>query len=161
MMAAVLGREGFLLPPLPNMLFTRDTSAWIYGGVTLNPMHWRVRQQETLLMDAIYRFHPMFANKAKVWWGGADEDMQPASLEGGDVMPNGRGIVLIGMGERTTPQAVGQVARALFAAGAVERVIGCAMPPARAATHLDTVFSLCDRDIATSYTDEAEALTCW
>ncbi|WP_339644462.1 arginine deiminase [Jannaschia helgolandensis] len=161
MMAAVLGREGFLLPPLPNMLFTRDTSAWIYGGVTLNPMHWRVRQQETLLMDAIYRFHPMFANKAKVWWGGADEDMQPASLEGGDVMPIGRGIVLIGMGERTTPQAVGQVARALFAAGAVERVIGCAMPPARAAMHLDTIFSLCDRDIATSYTDVAEALTCW
>lgn len=161
MVAEVLGPEGFLLPPLPNMLFTRDTSCWIYGGVTLNPMHWRARQNETLLMDAIYRFHPVFAKSAKVWWGGADEDMQPASLEGGDVMPIGRGTVLIGMGERTTPQAVGQVARALFTAGAAERVIGCAMPASRAAMHLDTVFTLCDRDIATSFTDVAEALTCW
>lgn len=161
MVASVLGSEGFLLPPLPNMMFTRDTSCWIYGGVTLNPMHWRARQNETLLMDAIYRFHPLFAKKAEVWWGSADEDMQPASLEGGDVMPIGRGTVLIGMGERTTPQAVGQVARALFARGAATRVIGCAMPPSRAAMHLDTVFSLCDRDIATSFTAVAEALTCY
>ncbi len=161
MVAAVLGPEGFLLPPLPNMMFTRDTSAWIYGGLTLNPMHWPARQNETLLMAAITRFHPTFAKSARVWWGGVDEDHRPASLEGGDVMPIGRGTVLIGMGERTKPQAVGQVARALFAAGAAQRVIGCAMPASRAAMHLDTVFTLCDRDIATSFTAVAEGLTCW
>lgn len=161
MVASVLGPEGLLLPPLPNMMFTRDTSAWIYGGLTLNPMHWSARQSETLLMAAIYRFHPMFAKKATVWWGSPDEDMQPASLEGGDVMPIGRGTVLIGMGERTTPQAVGQLARALFAAGAAQRVIGCAMPPSRGAMHLDTVFTLCDHDIATSFTAVAEGLTCY
>ena len=161
MVASVLGPEGFLLPPLPNMIFTRDTSCWIYGGLTLNPMHWPARQNETLLMAAIYRFHPLFARTATVWWGGGDEGFHPASLEGGDVMPIGRGTVLIGMGERSTPQAVGQVARALFAAGAAARVIGCAMPPSRAAMHLDTVFTLCTREIATSFVGVAEALSCY
>jgi arginine deiminase len=161
MVASVLGADGFLLPPLPNMMFTRDTSCWIYGGLTLNPMHWPARQNETMLMAAIYRFHPIFAKTAKVWWGDMEADWRPVSLEGGDVMPIGRGVVLIGMGERSTPQAVGQVARALFAAGAATRVIGCAMPPSRAAMHLDTVFTLCDRDIATSFVSVAETITCY
>jgi arginine deiminase len=161
MVASVLGPEGFLLPPLPNMMFTRDTSCWIYGGLTVNPMHWPARHNETLLMAAIYRFHPMFAKTATVWWGNPDTDFRPISLEGGDVMPIGRGIVLVGMGERTTPQAVGQLARALFAADAATRVIGCAMPPSRAAMHLDTVFTFCDRDLATSYVSVAETITCY
>jgi len=156
-----LGADGFVLPPLPNMLFTRDTSCWIYGGVTLNPMHWPARRQETLLIAAIYRFHPRFtAQDFPVWWGDAQADHGPATLEGGDVMPIGNGAVLIGMGERTTPQAVGQVARALFDAGAAERVVACRMPRSRAAMHLDTVFSFCDRDLVTSFVGVAEQVTC-
>ncbi len=155
-----LGPHGFVLQPLPNMMFTRDTSSWIYGGVTLNPMHWPARRQETLLTAAVYRFHPAFAGAGfKVWRGGPDIDHGPATLEGGDVVPIGGGAVLIGMGERTTPQAVGQVARALFAAEAETRAVACQMPKSRSVMHLDTVFSFCDRDVVTSYLEVAEQVT--
>lgn len=162
MFGTYLGVDGFVLPPLPNMIFTRDTSCWIYGGATLNPMYWPARRQETLLTAAVYRFHPRFADgRVNVWWGGADEIYGPATLEGGDVMPMGRGTVLVGMGERSSPQAVGQVAQALFRKEAAERVIACQMPKSRAAMHLDTVFTLCDRDIATSFVEVAEQITCY
>ena len=92
----------FVLQPLPNQLFTRDTSAWIYGGVTLNPMYWPARQLETLNCETIYRFHPRFkAAEFPVWFGGADHDWGLAHLEGGDIMPVGDGVVLVGMGERS------------------------------------------------------------
>lgn len=156
-----LGPDGFVLPPLPNYMFTRDTSAWIYGGVTLNPMHWPARRQETLLTAAVYRFHPLFAQPGvRVWWGDPDVDHGPATLEGGDIMPIGNGVVLVGMGERSTPQAVGQLAQALFAAGAASRVVACQMPPSRAAMHLDTVFSFCDRDTVTSFVEVAAQIVC-
>ena len=161
MFGPYLGADGFVLPPLPNMLFTRDTSAWIYGGVTLNPMHWAARRQETLLTAAVYRHHPLFAQAGfPVWWGDPDVDHGPATLEGGDIMPIGNGVVLVGMGERTTPQAVGQLAQALFAAGAVQRVVACQMPQSRAAMHLDTVFSFCDRDTVTSFVGVANQVVC-
>lgn len=162
MFGRYLGPDGFVLPPLPNMIFTRDTSCWIYGGVTLNPMHWPARRNETLLTAAVYKHHPLFAGADfKVWWGDPDTEHGPATLEGGDVMPIGNGAVLIGMGERTTPQAVGQVAEALFAAGAASRVVACQMPKSRAAMHLDTVFSFCDRDIVTSFVEVAEQISCY
>jgi len=161
MFGRFLGTDGFVLPPLPNLIFTRDTSSWIYGGVTLNPMHWPARQQETLIATAIYRFHPRFAGKTKVWWGDPDLDFGPATLEGGDVMPIGEGCVLIGMGERTTPQAVGQLAVSLFDQGAAERVIACQMPRSRAAMHLDSVFSFCDRDVVASFTQVADKIRCY
>ena len=162
MFGPYLGTEGFVTPPLPNMLFTRDTSCWIYGGVTLNPMHWPARRQETLLAAAIYRFHPDFIRAGvNVWWGDVDSDYASATLEGGDVMPIGNGCVLIGMGERSTPQAVGQVAQALFANEAAEIVIACQMPKSRSAMHLDTVFTLLDRDVATSFIEVAEQITCY
>ncbi|MFT5658316.1 MAG: arginine deiminase, partial [Gammaproteobacteria bacterium] len=162
MFGRYLGPDGFITPPLPNMLFTRDTSCWIYGGVTLTPMHWPARQQETLLMAAIYKFHPTFADSGmQVWWGDPDQDFDNATLEGGDVMPIGNGCVLIGMGERSTPQAVGQVAQALFAKGAAEKVIACQKPRSRSAIHLDTVFTLCNHDVATSFTEVAEQITCY
>ncbi|MEO1292715.1 MAG: arginine deiminase [Pseudomonadota bacterium] len=161
MFGCYLGAEGFVLPPLPNMLFTRDTSCWIYGGLTLNPMHWRARRQETLLMTAIYRFHPRFAGQANVWWGDPETDHGPATAEGGDVMPIGHRAVLIGMGERTTPQAVGQIALSLFAAQQADRVVACQMPRSRAAMHLDTVFTLCGNGVATSYVEVAEQIQCY
>jgi arginine deiminase len=145
------GVAEYLLPPLPNTLYTRDTTCWIYGGVTLNPLYWPARHEETILTTAIYKFHPDFAGKVNVWWGDPTEDWGLATLEGGDVMPIGKGNVLIGMSERTSRQAIGQLAGKLFAAGAAERVIVAAMPKLRAAMHLDTVFTFADRDCVLIY----------
>lgn len=147
-----LGHSSFLLDPLPNTQFTRDTTCWIYGGVTLNPMYWPARRQETLLTSAIYKFHPEFTGADfEVWYGDPDKDHGKATLEGGDVMPIGNGVVLIGMGERTSRQAIGQLAQSLFAKGAVEKVVVAGLPKSRAAMHLDTVFSFCDRDLVTIF----------
>ncbi|ABC32153.1 arginine deiminase [Hahella chejuensis KCTC 2396] len=147
-----MGRSGFVIPPLPNSIFTRDTSCWIYGGVTLNPMFWPARRQETLLAASIYRFHLDFANADfEVWWGDPEKDHGAATLEGGDVMPVGNGVVLIGMGERTSRQAIALVAQSLFRHGAAERVIVAGLPKLRSAMHLDTVFTFCDRDLVTVF----------
>ena len=148
---AYLGTE-LVLEPLPNQLFTRDSSCWIYGGVTVNPMFWPARRKETLHMAAIYKYHPEFqGGDFKVWWGDPDVDYGRAMLEGGDVMPVGNGVVLIGMGERTTYQAVGQVAQELFKHEAATHVLAAKMPRDRASMHLDTIFSFCDRDLVTIY----------
>jgi len=147
-----LQSTNFVLAPLPNQLFTRDTSAWLYGGVSLNPMFWPARQLETLNLEAIYRFHPRFRDAGfPIWFGGADHDWGSARLEGGDMMPVGDGVVLIGMGERSTARAVSILARNMFEASAARLVIGAQMPRERAAMHLDTVFSFCDRNIVTLY----------
>ncbi|GAA4146957.1 arginine deiminase [Leifsonia shinshuensis] len=144
------GVREYLMPPLPNTLYTRDTTSWIYGGVTLNPLYWPARHDETLLMKAIYLFHPAFAG-ARVWWGDPERDWGQATLEGGDVMPVGNGAVLIGMSERSSRQAITQTAAALFEAGAAEQVIVAGMPKLRSAMHLDTVFTFADRDLVTLY----------
>ncbi|MFD6449789.1 MULTISPECIES: arginine deiminase [unclassified Nocardia] len=146
------GVREYLMPPLPNTLYTRDTTCWLYGGVTLNPLYWPARHDETLLMAAIYAFHPDFTG-AKVWWGDPEQDWGLATFEGGDVMPVGNGVVLVGMSERTSRQAITQVAASLFAAGAAERVIVAGMPKLRSAMHLDTVFTFADRDLVTVYPD--------
>jgi arginine deiminase len=159
MFGAYLGRLGFVLPPLPNTLFTRDNSSWVYSGVTLNPMFWQARRPETLLTAAIYRFHPKFAGKVEVLWGDPTRDYGLATLEGGDVMPVGNGLVLIGMGERTSPQGVGLVAEALFDQGRVTRVLACQLPKSRAAMHLDTVFTFCGGEVVTSFTEVADEMT--
>jgi arginine deiminase len=145
-----IGVREYLMPPLPNTLYTRDTTCWIYGGVTFNPLFWPARHDETLLMKAIYSFHPDFANAdVEVWWGDPEKDWGLSTLEGGDVMPIGNGVVLIGMSERTSRQAIGQVAARLFVREAAERVIVAAMPKMRTAMHLDTVFTFADRDCVT------------
>ncbi len=142
----------FVLPPLPNQLFTRDSSCWIYGGVTINPMYWPARRPEAINLAAVYRFHPRFADAAfETWWGDVDAPPAIATLEGGDVMPLADGIVLIGMGERTTPQAVASLAARLFAGGQATRVIAALMPRDRSFMHLDTIFTFCDRDLVTVY----------
>ena len=147
------GAAEYLLPPLPNTLYTRDTTCWIYGGVTINQLFWPARREEPILAAAIYKFHPDFAGKVNVWWGDPIHDHGLATFEGGDVMPIGKGNVLIGMSERTSRQAIGQVAAALFEKGVAERVIVAAMPKLRAAMHLDTVFTFADRDCVLIYPD--------
>jgi arginine deiminase len=146
MVKEAAGATEYLLPPLPNTLYTRDTTCWIYGGVTLNALYWPARHEETILTAAIYKFHPDFAGKVNVWWGDPTQDHGLATLEGGDVMPIGKGVVLIGMSERTSRQAISQLAATLFKKDAAERVIVAAMPKIRAAMHLDTVFTFADRD---------------
>jgi arginine deiminase len=140
----------FVLSPLPNQLFTRDTSFWVYGGVAISSMFWPVRRKETLNIEAIYRFHPRFRG-TKVWFGGFDHEWGRATIEGGDVMPVGDGVVLSGQGERSTGSAVSILAKNLFADGAARLVLGAKMPRDRAVMHLDTVFTFCDRKVVTIY----------
>ncbi|MDY7578657.1 arginine deiminase [Herbaspirillum sp. RTI4] len=157
---AYLERSDFVIAPLVNLMFQRDPSAWIYGGVTLNPMFWSARRKETLLAAAVYRFHPRFAGQVKIWWGDPDRDHHAETLEGGDVMPLGRGIVLIGMSERSSPQAITQVARSLFAQGAASRVIACQLPKERMVMHLDTVLTFLDGDFVCIYPEVVNGIRC-
>ncbi|MGW2235180.1 arginine deiminase [Streptomyces sp. NPDC001759] len=153
--------DAFLLTPLPNHLFTRDTSCWMFGGVSINPMMMRARKRETVHYEAIYRFHPMFAGAALPLWS-PGEEQAPATIEGGDVEVIGNGAVLIGLSERTTPAGVELVARSLFAAGAATRVIAVELPKARACMHLDTVMTMVDRDVFTLYSELGpEGLRSW
>jgi len=156
------GSIDFLLPPIPNTQFQRDSSCWIYGGVVCSSMSWPARKPEVLLQRAVYRYHPAFSSdNFEIWWGDSDEDFTGATMEGGDVMPIGRGVVLIGMGERTTRQGVLQVSKQLFRHGAATRVIACEMPKRRAAMHLDAVFSFCDRDAVTVFREVVDQICCY
>ena len=151
-----------LLPPLPNFLFQRDPSCWIFGGVTINPMTKPARVPETMIMEAVYKFHPMFAaEEFPVWLGGVDEDWGRCHVEGGDVQPIGNGTVMIGMGERTTPQAVVWIARSLFKAEAAKQVLAVHLPKSRSYMHLDTVFTQCDRDLVTLFPDVVYGARTW
>lgn len=155
------GITQYLISPLPNTIYTRDTTCWVYGGCSVNPLYWPARKDETLLAAAIYRFHPDFAGKVKVWWGDAQADHGLATVEGGDVMPAGNRTMLIGMSERTSRQGIGQFARALFAQDAVDHVLVAAMPRLRAAMHLDTVFTFADRDCVLIYPDIVNTIAPW
>ncbi|MET0839041.1 MAG: arginine deiminase family protein, partial [Marmoricola sp.] len=126
------------------------TTCWLYGGLTMNPLYWPARHDETLLYKALYTFHPDYVG-SHIWWGDPEKDWGQATFEGGDVMPIGNGVVLVGMSERTSRQAITQVAASLFAQGGAERVVVAGMPKLRAAMHLDTVFTFADRDIVTYF----------
>ncbi len=145
--------DDFLLGPLPNHLFTRDTSAWVYDGVSINAMRWPARQRETVHFEAIYRHHPLFAAESAGpfhTWSEGQADY-PSTIEGGDVLVIGNGAVLIGMSERTTPQAVEMLAHKLFAAGSARTIVALDMPKRRAFMHLDTVMTMVDADTFTQY----------
>ena len=151
-----------LLPPLPNFLFQRDPSCWIYGGVTINPMTKPARKPETMIMETIYRFNPMFtAEPFEIWLGGSDENWGRCHVEGGDVQPIGNGAVMIGMGERTTPQAVLWIARNLFRANAAELVLAVHLPKSRSYMHLDTVITMCAQDLVTMFPPVVTGARTW
>jgi arginine deiminase len=161
MVRRAAGITEYLLPPLPNTLYTRDTTCWIYDGVTVNPLFWPARHEETILTSSIYKFHPRFAGNVRVWWGDPTQDWGMATLEGGDVMPIGKRNVLIGMSERTSRQGISQLAASLFEKGGADRVIIAAMPKLRAAMHLDTVFTFADRDCVLMYPDIVNNISCF
>ena len=158
----MLRADDFLLTPLPNHLFTRDNSCWVYGGVSVSQMAKPARQRETVHVRAVYRYHPMFAGGSfATWYGGDDASHMPASIEGGDVHVIGNGAVLIGMGERTTPMAVEMLARALFAGGQASTVIALELPKSHAMMHLDTVMTMIDRGTFVLYPYFDQDLRSW
>lgn len=168
-LGAVLAEPtSFVLPPLPNTMFTRDSSAWLFDGVVLPPLFWHARRLEVANISTIYRHHPLFANEEFTFWyppaGDAGrfavEDFgQGASLEGGDLMAIGNKTVLVGMGERSTGRMVEHIARALFDSGAAERVIACRMQVDRSYMHIDTVFNLVDHDAATVFEPVVDSMS--
>lgn len=147
-----LATDDFVLPPLPNHLFQRDDSCWIYGGVSINPMAKPARQRESLHTRAIYRYHPLFAGSTFVTYLGDDDLVhQPATIEGGDVHVLGGGAVLVGMGERTTPMAVEILARALFRSGQADLIVAVELPRSHATMHLDTIMTMVDQSTFVLY----------
>jgi arginine deiminase len=142
----------FVLPPLPNQMFMRDSSAWMYGGVSINPMAFPARRRETIHLETVYRHHPVFAAaEFPVWYGGDGLDHYPAVVEGGDLLVLGDGVLLVGIGERTTPQGVEALARGMFEAGVLRTVVAVELPKTRAYMHLDTVLTQVDRDAFVIY----------
>jgi arginine deiminase len=142
----------FVLPPLPNQMFMRDTSAWMYGGVSINPMAFPARRRETMHLETVYRRHPMFAAADfPIWYGGDGIDHYPAVVEGGDILVIGHRALLVGMGERTTPQGVEALARRLFGAGVLDTLVAVELPKVRAYMHLDTVLTQVDHDAFVVY----------
>jgi arginine deiminase len=145
-----LDPDGFVLSPLPNLLYQRDAASWIYGGVSVNAMRRRARRQETISHEAMYRWHPMFAAGGfEIWLHGPDA--APATIEGGDILVLGDGAVLVGMSERTQPQAVEMLAHRLFTSGAADRLVAINMPKSRAFMHLDTVLTMADYGVFVKY----------
>lgn len=142
--------DDLVLPPLPNHLFTRDTSAWAYGGVAVNSMRKEARRRETLNFETIYTYHPRFATADFQRWSLGDDD-GPAVLEGGDVLVTGNGSVVVGLSERSTPQGAERFARRLFESGEAETVVALNMPAKREMMHLDTVLTMLDEDTFTVY----------
>ena len=156
------GGPDFLLPPIPNTLFQRDHRA---GSTTVSPATRCTGRHESRNRCCKGRFtNSIRCSKVVISASGgvtADEDNGSATIEGGDVMPVGKGIVLIGMGERTTRHAVIQVAQELFKQQAATSVVACLMPRSRAAMHLDTVFSFCDRDVVTVFREVVDQIRCY
>ena len=147
---ASMGDDDLLLPPLPNHLFTRDTSCWIYNGVSINSMMMPARKRETINYEAIYRWHPRFAgSEFPVWSEGTQAG--PATVEGGDVQIIGNGAVLVGVSERTTSQGIERLASRLFAGGKANQIVAVEMNRTRAQMHLDTVMTMVDVGTFTIY----------
>jgi arginine deiminase len=149
-----LDPEDFLLTPLPNHLFQRDNSAWVYDGVSVNPMSKQARKRETINSRLMYNFHPMFTKSdtpVHFYYGNDNRDHEPANCEGGDILVIGNGAVMIGMGERTTPQGIEFLAREYFRHGKVTKIIAVELPKTRAFMHLDTAMTMIDRDAFSIY----------
>ncbi|MFB4268385.1 arginine deiminase [Nonomuraea sp. GTA35] len=169
LVAASCNPREFILPALPNSLYQRDPAAWLYGGVSLNPMYFHARLLETMNQSTVYHHHPMFAGEDFAYWypyAGEDERFNEesygnAAMEGGDMMPIGNAAVAIGISERTNPRTIEHLALSLFAAGAAERVIAVEVPKARSYMHLDTVFTFLDIDKASAYPPFLEAATAY
>ncbi len=150
---ALMDRHDFVVPPLPNLLFTRDSSVWVRDQVAVTSLAMPARIRETTLTGAIYAYHPRFAGTTRVYSPG----LEP--LEGGDVLLLAPGVVAVGTGERTTPAGVERIARNVFTAGLAHTVLAVPIAQERATMHLDTVCTMVDADALLMYPNIADELT--
>ena len=148
--------EDFLVPPLPNLLFTRDSSVWLRDGVAVTALAMEARRRETSITAAIYRHHPRFAGTPLLYGGDTEHS---AWLEGGDVLVLAPGVLAIGVGQRTSPAGVEAFAARLFAGGEADAVLAVPIAQDRATMHLDTVCTMVDRDAVVMYPAIAGSLT--
>ena len=152
LVTSLLAHEDFLIDPLPNLLFTRDSSVWIRDSVAVTSLAMPARARETQLTELIYAFHPRFAGADKVY------DHQLEHVEGGDVLALGPGVLAVGVGERTTPAGVERLARRVFAKDLAHTVLAVPIAQQRATMHLDTVCTMVDVDAVLMYPNMAEEM---
>jgi arginine deiminase len=139
----------FILTPLPNHLFQRDNTAFVYHGLSVNPMFKTARKRETLHSRAIWNYHPLFKDEGlNFYYGNDDEQHDPANVEGGDILVIGNGAVMIGLSERTTAQGIGMLTTKYFSDphNEITKVIVVELPKTRAFMHLDTAMTMIDKD---------------
>ena len=133
----------FYLDPMPNLYFTRDPSAAIGRGLTINRMHWPARRRESLFMEYIITYHPRFKeHDIPVWY---DRDNK-FSMEGGDELVLSGEVMAIGISERTTAEAIERMAAKLFAGSDFKKILAIEIPKSHAFMHLDTVFTMIDHN---------------
>jgi arginine deiminase len=152
---ALMGRHDFVLDPLPNLLFTRDSSFWIRDHAGVTSLAMRARRRETNLTDAIYRYHPRFAGTRFVYGPELEH------LEGGDVLLLASGVVAVGVGERTTPAGAERLGRQVFATGLAHTLLVVPIAQERATMHLDTVATMVDVDAVLMYPNVADSLAAY
>ncbi len=147
--------EDFVIDPLPNLLFTRDSSAWVGSQVAVTSLAMPARRRETSLTSVVYRHHPRFAGTQLAYEPSLEH------VEGGDVLLLGPGVVAVGTGERTTPAGVERLARQLLTGGLAHTVLAVPIAQERATMHLDTVCTMVDVDAIVMYPAAADSLVAW
>ena len=148
--AAALNESAYILPPLPNLFFTRDVGMVIGDHAVVGSMRYGVRWTEELLLSALFRHHPVFAN-AGILYDGSDEKRVNHTIEGGDVHPLRPDLVVFGFSERSSPAALDHLTDLLFARGQVRHAIVVVMPKEPTAIHLDMIFTQVDRELCVVY----------
>src|SRR3954471_16802815 len=155
LVTSLLPSDDFLIDPLPNLLFTRDSSVWVRDHVTITSLAMPARSRETQLTELIYTQHPRFADTPRL------HGWRNEHVEGGDVLLLAPGVLAIGVGERTTPAGAEQLAREVFAAGLAHTVLAVPIAQERATMHLDTVCTMVDVDKIVMYPNVADSLTAY
>ena len=157
LVTSLLASDDFLIDPLPNLLFTRDSSVWVRDRVAITSLAMPARSRETQLTDLIYRWHPRFAGTTRLHsWSNEREH-----VEGGDVLLLAPGVIAVGVGERTTPAGAEQFAREVLWAGLAHTVLAVPIAQERATMHLDTVCTMVDVDKVVMYPNVADTLTAY
>ena len=153
LVTSLLAEDDFLVEPLPNLLFTRDSSVWIRDRVAVTSLAMGARERETQLTELIYSLHPRFDGSPTI------HGWHREYVEGGDVLLLAPGVVAVGVGERTTPAGAERLARQMFGAGIAETVLAVPIMQERATMHLDTVCTMVDVDTVVMYPNIADTLT--
>jgi arginine deiminase len=148
----MMDRHDFVIDPLPNLLFTRDSAVWVRDRVAVTSLAMPARRRETTLTHAIYRYHPRFAGTELLFDPGLEH------VEGGDVLLLAPSVLAIGVGERTTPAGAERLARRVFAAGSAHTILAVPIAQERATMHLDTVCTMVDVDAVVMYPNVAHSL---